>query len=366
MRERYRLAVYRGKWCIVWHEDGTKRSSTGLAASQENRSAAEIQLADFHANLKRQQSSDAAPKGPVTIDRCLSGYFESHPGVYPRPALLSYFSNKLPHHVDKAMCQEYAEKRAAQGKRPATIRDELGMVHTATKWAKGEGWSVTPVQVWRPAGSPPRDRWLAPAEAKKLLDGARLPHVKLFILMALHTAARAGAILDLTWDRVMPELNRIDFNKPGRVTGKKRRAVVRMSDDLHQALTAAKVRAIAPDTGPVIEYAGRQVKSVKKGFGDACIRAKLTGVTPHVLRHTAATWMAQRGVPLWDIAGMLGNSVRMVEKVYAKHHPDYQQAATDAVTDALRSAPSVQGEPVSGNVPRTKARSGAGRVSKTR
>jgi integrase len=363
MPGKFRLAVYRGKWCIVWHADGTKRHSTGLAGDQANRSAAEIYLSDFESKLRRQGS---APTGPITIDRCLSGYFESHPGVYPRPSLLSFFSNKLPEHVDKALCEEYAEKRAAQGMRPATIRDEIGMVHTATKWAHGEGWGVQPVQVWRPAGSPPRDRWLRPAEAKKLIDAAKLPHIRLFVLMALHTAARAGAILDLTWDRVSFDLNRIDFNKPGKVTGKKRRAVVRMSGDLRMALQEAKARSLAPVDGPVVEYAGRAVKSVKKGFRDACGRAKLIGVTPHVLRHTAATWMAQRRVPLWEIAGMLGNSVRMVEKVYAKHHPDFQQAAVEAVTDALRSAPTVQGEPVSGNVPRTKVRSGAGRTSKSR
>lgn len=364
MPGKFRLAVYRGKWCIVWHQDGTKRHSTGLAGSQENRPAAETHLADFEARLRRQ--GNAAPQGPITIDRCLSGYFDSHPGVYPRPSLLSFFSNKLPEHVDKELCKEYAAKRTAQGMRPATIRDEIGMVHTATKWAHGEGWGVAPVQVWRPEGSPARDRWLDPAEAHKLIAGAKQPHVRLFVLLALHTAARSGAILDLTWNRVSFDLGRIDFNRPGKGTGKKRRAVVRMSDDLRQALQEAKGRAMAPDDGPVVEYAGRAVKSVKKGFRDACVRAKIERVTPHILRHTAATWMAQRRVPLWEIAGMLGNSVRMVEKVYAKHHPDFQQAAVDAVTDALRSAPSVQGEPVSGNVPRTVARKASKRVSKTR
>lgn len=51
-------------------------------------------------------------------------------------------------------------------------------------------------------------------------------------------------------------------------------------------------------------------------------RAKVDDVSPHVLRHTAATNMARRGVSLYIVSKILGNSVAMVERVYAKHQPD--------------------------------------------
>jgi integrase len=51
------------------------------------------------------------------------------------------------------------------------------------------------------------------------------------------------------------------------------------------------------------------VASVKKGFKTAVGLARLPGrVTPHILRHTAATWLMQRGVPIWEAAGFLGMS----------------------------------------------------------
>ena len=60
--------------------------------------------------------------------------------------------------------------------------------------------------------------------------------------------------------------------------------------------------------------------------------AGIEDATPYTLRHTAATWMAQRGVPMWEIAGLMGHtSTRMVERVYAKHHPDHMQKATRAL-----------------------------------
>ncbi len=65
-------------------------------------------------------------------------------------------------------------------------------------------------------------------------------------------------------------------------------------------------------------------------FGGACKRAGLVGVTPHVLRHTCGTWMAQRGVPLHQIGGWLGHTSSRTTELYAHHHPDF-------MTDALRA-----------------------------
>ena len=57
-----------------------------------------------------------------------------------------------------------------------------------------------------------------------------------------------------------------------------------------------------------------RVKSVKTGFKHAVKLAGLWGkVTPHTLQHTAATWLMQRGVPIWQAAGYLGMSAEMVD-----------------------------------------------------
>lgn len=82
----------------------------------------------------------------------------------------------------------------------------------------------------------------------------------------------------------------------------------------------------------MIEYAGKPVRSIKKAFRRAAIRAGLPDVTPHVLRHSVATWLAEDGVPLADIAGMLGNSEKMVEKVYAKYTPGYLSRAIKSLS----------------------------------
>jgi integrase len=53
----------------------------------------------------------------------------------------------------------------------------------------------------------------------------------------------------------------------------------------------------------------------------------LLGVSPHTLRHTCGTWMAQSGVDLWKIAGWLGQSYATTVELYAHHHPDFLDEA---------------------------------------
>lgn len=69
---------------------------------------------------------------------------------------------------------------------------------------------------------------------------------------------------------------------------------------------------------------------VQGSFGRACKRAGIIGVTPHTLRHTCGTWMAQQGVPLHKIGEYLGHTDERTTKLYAHHHPDYQDAAVAA------------------------------------
>jgi integrase len=52
-------------------------------------------------------------------------------------------------------------------------------------------------------------------------------------------------------------------------------------------------------------------------------------VTLHTLRHTRATWMMQRGVPIWQAAGFLGMTVKTLESVYGHHSPDHQEQAAN-------------------------------------
>jgi integrase len=76
----------------------------------------------------------------------------------------------------------------------------------------------------------------------------------------------------------------------------------------------------------VVHYQGGKVRKLRRSWATARDAAGLgNDVIPHTLRHTAATWLMQRGCDIWEAAGYLGMSVEMLEEVYGHHHPDHQK-----------------------------------------
>jgi integrase len=87
------------------------------------------------------------------------------------------------------------------------------------------------------------------------------------------------------------------------------------------------------DRGLVVTFNGQPIStSLKTALKRACTLAELeAGVTAYALRHTAATWLVNKGVPLWDVAAMLGTSVEMIERHYGHMAPDYGERAANAI-----------------------------------
>lgn len=312
-----RLKLYREKWAIVWSEGGrTRRLSSGT----DDYAAAEIFLKDHQHRLAL-----ASDTGIWTVGRAIRAYLDTHPQVIDRPALAEWWRPYLPEHVTDAAVKAYCGSRAPRA--PSTIRSEVVIMLTALRWAKAKRYiAFTPELEELPPESPPRERWITRAQAERLKDAARSPHMLIFTMLTIYTGARSGAILDLTWDRVTERY--IDYNDPERPRTRKRRAVVPTHPELWEALVAARMAAQTPF---VIEYADQPVKSVKMAFRRQAKRAGLPGIGPHALRHSVATWMAMEGVTMQKIADFLGNSVRMVEKVYAKFAPGYLEDAVQTL-----------------------------------
>jgi integrase len=227
---------------------------------------------------------------------------------------------------------------------PGTVRTELSYIVSMLNWCSHPKRkppllkrSDVPL-IDLPPASEARDRWLRLPEiqavldaAGELRDGERLSKGERFLWLALETCARKTAIQELQWNRVDFETKVIDYNVPGRKRTKKKRAVVPISDALLPVLQRAYEER---ESDFVIDQTADIWRNVKA----IAARAVVEGVSPHVLRHTGATHMARRGIPLWQIAGVLGNSLAMVEKVYAKHCPDGLVNAVNAISNGQLEA----------------------------
>jgi integrase len=317
-------------WYVQWFERGhSRRVSTRTPDRQE----AEIFLAAFRLETAAEPTDDAS------VAQILEWYWDSHAKKLFRPDApdrairrLRPFLGPIPaEDCNLAKQQAFVDYRRAQGDGEATIRQDLITLSAALKRAEKHS---------RIAHAPPmltlpmpghRERWLTRKEAAALfrqLRTRRSRHVLIFARLALYTGARTTAILDLTWDRVDFDGGLIDYRKPGRAETKKRRTVSPMTPQLRRMLKHAKRHARGPH---VISWAGERIDRVAKALIAGAERAGLKGVTPHVLRHTFATWGARKGVPIWLLGKALGQSVASTTERYAKHQPEDLARVLEAV-----------------------------------
>lgn len=259
-------------------------------------------------------------------------------------ALLSFWGDKTVADVREENCRSYVRSRRVKN---STAARELGTLGTAINYDFRAGRLTSSTPIWRPQQAPAKERWLTRSEAALLLHVARLRiredpttdrmivsrsrwYAALFILIALYTGARKSAILGLRWTQIDLERRLIDFNEIGRERTKKGRSRIPIPKRLMTFLRIAQKRGTP--TGFVLNDGGRPVGDIKKLFERLAMAAWMPDVTPHTLRHTAASWMVQRGVSFPIVARYLGHSdSRTTERVYAHHAPDYLLSAIEAL-----------------------------------
>lgn len=330
-----------GIWYIYWTEQRASRSvsrerSTGTRDSAEaHRVFAE--WLDAGGGTPTSIRWDGPRRAAqATIADVLAMYAQEHVAEhtaaperagYAIDALLSWWGERTCDFIKPETCRAYVK---ARGVSESTAARELVVLRAALGYAVKNGKLIERPFVELPSKGPGRDRWLTRSEAARLLwESRRDPrarlHLPLFIMLALRTGARPGALFDLQWPQIDFQNNRIDFNPPGRKQTSKRRPTIPIPRRLRWFLLRAHARATSPY---VLSYYGRKIGDVGKAFTSACERAGLgRDVIPYTLRHTAACWMAQRGVPLWQIGGWLGHSQQRTTELYAHHHADYFEQA---------------------------------------
>jgi len=359
----------RQSWYVVWFENGRIRKKS---AGTRNRIEADQALSRH--NIEIDQPVDVVSPTKRIIADVLAAYAEEHlihtaskeAGGNNIKSLIPFWGHRPVSDVRPVLCREYAQyrrdKAAKAGKNASDglIARELGVLSAAIRHDYKQGRLASPIPIWKPAPTAPKDRWLTRHEVVRLLKAVRAKrridpktgelrfhsyarwHLSFFILLALYTAARKEAILTLTWSQIDLERGIIDLNKTGGKITNKRRAIVPIPSKLMTFLRIAKSRA--PENYAdkyVVEYLGKPILRIDQSFRRVARDAGLSDVTPHTLRHTAATWMAQANVPMWVISKYLGHtSTRTTERIYAHHNPTFLMEAKRA----LERRPEVKSE----------------------
>ncbi len=320
--DAYSVQKLRGGFAIVYGHEG-KRVRRQLTS--EDRESAK---AEARALWSGRDNS------PWTVGRLMSGYLETitaKPSYQRRQdawkAMRGFWDGVDPMMIDEPMVQDYHRRRKVSD---STVRYELLQLSTALTWATDNGPKLAKKPaIWLPATPDRKLRHLTRKEFADFLYAVKADHARLYVMIGLHTVARPGAILDLTWDRVDFMRRQIDFTPPGHKRTSKRRTVVPINDDLLAALQKGRA---ARSCEYVIERGGKQVACIKKAFQAASKRSAVHA-TPYTLRHTGAVWAAEAGISMPELAQFMGHDDdRTTQKYYARYSPGHLLNVANAIS----------------------------------
>jgi integrase len=371
-RDKTGRITHRATWII---RDHGRDIGTGCASDEV--AAAEQKLKDYIASKytpkRKAQDIESIPVGDV-----LSIYLDAElaklrdrfkvtendedtiPGIRKFKKrigrLNDWWGAKMLAEVDGEQCRLFARKRGNNG----GSRRDLEDLRAAINHHSAEGYHRGIVKITLPAKGEPRDKWLTRSDAAKLvwtcwryreiqkmsrgtLKGQKVPtekrplrHLARFILIGIYSGSRAGAIAAASpipaVGRAFVDLDRGIYyrRRQGDAKTNKRQPPVPIPHRLLMHLR--RWHRLDPHAKHFVEFNGMPVTSVKTAFKSAVRLAGLgAGISPHTLRHTAATWLMQRGADPWQAAGYLGMSLEVLLNTYGHHHPDYLSDAVQKI-----------------------------------
>ena len=347
-----------GRWVIL---DGTQQRRTGCGEADFDR--AQQALGRYIARKYE------APKGlgqELLVTEAVAAYLKEYAAFSPSEAflrhtarpILEWWSDKKLAEVNGGNCRAYVLWRTAQGRRSQrkleserpsvrisdqTARHDLKTLRAAIRWFKAEHEpSLAVPTITLPKKAPTRpDYWLTreaiAARLRAAKRNAQTRHLVRIILIGVYTGTRPGAIFRLKW-QPSPTEGWIDLNsgvlhRRGSTVrpSNKRQPPAKIHAKLLPFLRRWHNADVERGISNVVHYQGKSIRKLRRSWASVARQAEATGPDgPHIMRHTAATWLMRSGINPFDAAGYLGMSPETLWQTYGHHHPDHQQEAARA------------------------------------
>jgi integrase len=273
---------------------------------------------------QRLDASAAAWIGPelgtVALDKLTKGRIVSwHQKIAETPPRLRTKPGVAQKHREADASPEGVRRRRSTANRLLTIlKAALNHAHREGRCTSDDAWRT--VRAFREVDVA-RLRYLSDDEARRLTN-ACLKDFRALVTAALLTGCRYGELAAMTIDDFNPDAGTIRVRASK--TGKPRHVVLTQEgQDFVAGLAAGRpggARLILRGNGKPWSKSEQQ-----RPLAAACAAARIDPpINFHGLRHTYASRLAMRGVPLAVIAKQLGHAdTRMVEKHYGHLAPSY-------------------------------------------
>lgn len=312
------------------------RRGKGPHSLAEQREQNEAQR-EAEAQAKEEESRKGVPFGqffeqeymPVAEARKKSGSIVAEKALYSKwlkPVLADVPLVKVDvNYVDRVMLNMTKEDKS-----PATIKYAVAIISQVWNFARDRGLveKESPTRrIKKPKLDNKRVRFLTEDEAKGLLSALweRSLDVHDMTVFGIFCGARASEIFGLRWGDIDQDAGTVFLRKTKTNTArhvyltKEVRAVLERRYDGQDRNELLFSSTKGEGKGRMSKTFDRTVAELGLNDGIADARQK---VVFHTTRHTFASWLVQRGVPLYTVAKLTGHSeLRMVER-YAHLAPE--------------------------------------------
>lgn len=297
--------------------------------------------------LSQEPAATSLPKTPASptfgefAERYLTTYVSAHMRASTQRSTASKFRAHLvpffwPMRLDEIGSLQIAAFTAEQkrlGLSPKSVNNHLSLLHASL--ATAESWGLLPsVPKIRWIRCPePDTRYLEHEDVRRLITCAKPDFWRPFLAFLAYTGARFGEAAALRWDD-------LELDAPSPIVHIRRAAAegvvgptktgkirhVPLIPELVRELRAFRHDREYVFTRPA-DGAFLKPSSTRKYLHALCRRAGVEPISWHVLRHSFATSLTARRVPLNEVQELLGHSTLEMTARYAHAAPKTLRAS---------------------------------------
>ena len=357
-----------GKWCYQFKLDGQRyRRTTGLAATERNRKAAQLKEADAIKDLmegrnpaaRRVEVREFSSAAKEFLDWA-EKHHRAHPNTYKRvktsfSSLKAFFGREPVSRINAARVEAYMSWRIREHDvRDVTLRHDVHSLSKFFRHAITQSWAVENPAVAAKVGIPSdkeavRKHVLTETEEKQYFSrAAKLKNQNLHDVgrLILNQGMRPEEVTQLRKDDIDLERGQLHVRQ-GKTEAATRTLVLTAESKLILGRRMAGASQwVFPMKSSKKEQTDRPVPRVNSAHDRLCAKALEDGVkldfVIYDLRHTFATRLAELGTDLGTLAEILGhNSIRVIQKYV--HPTDDHKSATMLRYSAWMEAKQTEG-----------------------
>jgi integrase len=248
------------------------------------------------------------------MKRCWQGTKGENTARINSNSVVTFFGSEAEYAlIEESDVDAFVEHLRSSGKTPATTNRHLSALSKMLSYAKQRGWLDKSLVISREEEKNNRLRWLTDNEEEiLLLETNAMPNKKIYAdlwAFLIDTGARVGEALKLSWKDVDFGNRKVTF----RDTKNGDDRTLPMTKRVFEILDYNKRTRLGPPfrvSQPSVNYVWQLVKARMGLLSDP-------EFVPHALRHTCASRLVQRNIPLFTVMKFLGHKSFQITQRYA-------------------------------------------------